>query len=408
MTKRSTLDSLSDESWPRRYRLTVLIPSFNEDATLEKCVERVRSISTDTIDLEIIIIDDCSTNRGREIAIQLAERYENVQVLLHQVNQGKGAALHTGIGAATGDFVAIQDADLEYDPHDLLRLVVPLINDQADVVIGSRFLSQGAHRVLYFWHSMGNKLLTFLSNMFTDLNLTDMETCYKVFRRELVQSLPLHEKRFGFEPEVIAAVAGRRVRIVEMGISYMGRTYEEGKKIGIRDGFRALYCIVRYNANRLPAPLQFLLYVFVGGVCAVTNLVVFLGLLQANVAIVWSPPIAFLVAAALNYWMCITLIFRHQCKWGRWSEVGMYSASVLVIGLADWAMTLGLLTTMVPAAAKLLATFLGLLLNFSVRRLLVFPEQALGPWKPQCAGTQPETFREESYQAADDLQHVER
>ncbi|MGV3484533.1 MAG: glycosyltransferase [Planctomycetaceae bacterium] len=367
----------------RHHVLTVLIPSYNEEATLEKCVERVRQIATDNLELEIIIIDDCSTNRGREIACDLAERFDNVRVLLHDVNRGKGAALHTGIKAATGDFIAIQDADLEYDPRDLVRLIQPLIHDQAEVSIGSRFLSDGMHRVLYFWHSMGNKFLTFLSNMFTDLNLSDMETCYKVFRRELLQSIELKEKRFGFEPEVVAAVAQRRVRIVEMGISYMGRTYEEGKKIGVRDGFRALYCIVRYNAHNLPAPLQFMLYVFVGGTCAVVNLLLFLALLGLNVSAVVATPIAFLAAAALNYWMCISLIFRHQSRWGRWSEIAAYSLSVLIVGMVDWMMTVALLATMAPAAAKSIATLVGLVLNFAVRRIIVFPERSPGPWIPQ-------------------------
>ncbi len=365
-----------------RHVLSILIPSYNEEATLEKCVDRVRAIESDSIALEIIIIDDCSTNRGREIAQCIAERHDNVSLLAHSVNQGKGAALHTGIAAATGDFVAIQDADLEYDPKDLLRLVEPLIRNEAEVVIGSRYLSHGVHRVLYFWHSMGNRLLTFLSNMFTDLNLTDMETCYKVFRRDLIQSLELHEKRFGFEPEVIAAVAQRRVRIVEMGISYMGRTYAEGKKIGVRDGVRALYCIVRYNAYSLPAPLQFVLYVIVGSVCAIANLVIFLGLLELDVSPNVAAPVAFVSAAALNYWMCIHTIFRHRARWGRSLEVALYTASVLAICVADWFITVTFLAVMAPALAKLTATFVGLILNFAARRMIVFPEKARGPWQP--------------------------
>tara|TARA_R110002073_G_scaffold49466_16_gene132066 strand:+ start:7369 stop:8556 length:1188 start_codon:yes stop_codon:yes gene_type:complete len=367
----------------KRHVLSILVPSYNEEATLEKCIDRVRAIQSDMLGLEIIIIDDCSENRSREIAEQLAARFDNVRVLFHSVNQGKGAAIHTGIKAATGDFVAIQDADLEYNPEDLLRLVVPLIQDEAEVAIGSRFFSHGTHRVLYFWHTMGNRFLTFLSNMFTDLNLTDMETCYKVFRRDLIQQLDLKEKRFGFEPEVVAAVAQRRVRIVEMGVSYMGRTYAEGKKIGVRDGLRALYCIVRYNAHNLPAPLQFLLYLIVGSLCAIANLVIFLGLLGMDVSVGVAAPIAFVLAAAINYWMCIHSIFRHQSRWGRWGEIFLYTLSVLVIGIVDRQTTLLLIHQTGPAAAKLLATLVGLVLNFAARRLIVFPEKSLGPWQPQ-------------------------
>jgi glycosyltransferase involved in cell wall biosynthesis len=178
--------------------------------------------------------------------------------LHHDYNRGKGAALRTGFQHATGNFVAVQDADLEYDPQDLKRLLGPLRDGVADAVFGSRFLSHGAHRVLYFWHYLGNALLTFLSNMLTDLNLTDMETCYKVFRRDVIQSITIEEDRFGVEPELVAKVAQQRLRIYEMGISYYGRTYEEGKKIGIKDGFRALYCIFHYNAHRAPLPIQFL------------------------------------------------------------------------------------------------------------------------------------------------------
>ena len=362
------------------HTLTILIPSYNEDETLEVCLDRVRELESDALKLEIIIIDDCSTNRGRDIALALGEKFDNVRVLLHDVNKGKGAALHTGIAAATGDFIAIQDADLEYDPKDLLRLIVPLIEDQADVAIGSRFLSIGMHRVLYFWHSMGNKFLTLLSNMCTDLNLTDMETCYKVFKREVLQSLELHENRFGFEPEVVAAVARKRVRIVEMGVSYMGRTYEEGKKIGAKDGFRALYCILRYNAHTLPAPVQFLLYTVLGGTCAVFNLLVFLLFYKAfGVAAFASAVIAFVLAAALNYVLCTLLIFRSGVKWSRGAELGIYAGLVLLLALVDAALTRGLITAMAATPAKLVATGIMLVLNFLARRLIVFPEKKTAP-----------------------------
>ena len=223
-------------------RLAVVIPAFNEAATIELALERVLA---QPFISEVIIVDDGSTDGTRAMLQSLED--PRVQVVFHDHNQGKGAALHTGFRHATADFVGVQDADLEYDPADLARLLKPLEEGRADVVFGSRFASGDEHRVLYFWHSIGNKVLTLASNMVTDLNLTDMETCYKVFRREVIQSLELEETRFGFEPEVTAKVAAMNLRIYEIGISYDGRTYAEGKKIGWKDGVRALYCIGKYG-----------------------------------------------------------------------------------------------------------------------------------------------------------------
>ena len=230
--------------------LSVVIPCYNEEKTLEKCVERVLKISSELLHLEIIIIDDCSTDGSLSIARNLANMDQRIIVMQHDKNQGKCTALKTGFKKATGDFIVIQDADLEYNPKDILRLLEPLVNNEADVVFGSRFLPHGPHRVLFFWHSLGNRLLTLLSNMFTNLNLTDMEVCYKIFRREVIQNINLEEKRFGFEPEITAKVARLGCRIFEVGISYYGRTYEEGKKIVWQDGIRALWCILKYNLWR--------------------------------------------------------------------------------------------------------------------------------------------------------------
>ena len=222
--------------------LSVVIPCYNEEATIEALINLV--LDSPWV-AEIIVVDDGSKDRSREILATVND--SKVRVVLHDVNKGKGAALRTGFQHATSEFVIVQDADLEYDPSEYPLVLEPLLDDRADVVFGSRFLSGRPHRVLYFWHSLGNKFLTLMSNMFTDLNLTDMETCYKCFRREVIQSITIEEDRFGFEPEITAKLAKMRIRIFEVGISYSGRTYDEGKKIGWRDGVRAVYCIVRYS-----------------------------------------------------------------------------------------------------------------------------------------------------------------
>jgi glycosyltransferase involved in cell wall biosynthesis len=231
------------------------VPCYNEHATIVALIKRVLESAWVA---EVLIVDDGSTDGTRDLLVGVTD--ERVRVVLHERNQGKGAALRTGFALATADFVLVQDADLEYDPAEYDHLVEPLASDIADVVYGSRFLSGRPHRVLYFWHSVGNKCLTLLSNMFTDLNLTDMETCYKAFRRDVIQSIEIEEDRFGFEPEITAKLARKGLRIYEVGISYAGRTYAEGKKIGWRDGVRALVCIVKYSPIgerfRKPRPRQ--------------------------------------------------------------------------------------------------------------------------------------------------------
>jgi glycosyltransferase involved in cell wall biosynthesis len=227
--------------------LSVLIPVFNEAATIRKVVARVRAVTA--IESEIVIVDDASTDGTREVLQALAQD-RGVRVFFQERNQGKGAAIRRAIHEARGDIVLIQDADLEYDPADYPALLQPILDGKADVVFGSRFAGGQSHRVLYFWHSVGNRVLTTLSNAFTNLNLTDMEVGYKVFRREVVQSFEIEEPRFGIEPEITAKVARGGFRIYEVGVSYSGRTYEEGKKIGWKDGVRALYCILKYNVRK--------------------------------------------------------------------------------------------------------------------------------------------------------------
>ena len=231
--------------------LSIIIPAYNEARTIHKILDRVRKVELiGGLGKEVIIVNDCSTD-GTEDAIQKYQSNHpdfNIQYFAHEVNQGKGAALHTGIEKATGEYLIIQDADLEYDPQDFNVLLQPVLDGFADVVYGSRFRGGKPHRILFFWHSIGNQLLTFLSNVFTDLNLTDMETCYKLFKSDFIKPLHLKEKRFGFEPEVTAKISRiKGVRIYEVGVAYYGRSYEEGKKIGWRDGFRAIWCIFKYN-----------------------------------------------------------------------------------------------------------------------------------------------------------------
>lgn len=230
--------------------LSIIIPAFNEEKTISKIIDKVLAVELiGELGKEIIVVNDCSSDGTEEIVNgYISKGQGNIKLLSHNRNKGKGAAIHTGIKYATGDYVIIQDADLEYDPGEFNILLKPIIDGFADVVYGSRFMGGKPHRILFFWHSIGNKILTFISNAFTNLNLTDMETCYKMWKREIIQSVSLKENRFGFEPEVTAKVSRiPNIRLYEVGISYYGRTYAEGKKINWKDGFRAIYCILKYN-----------------------------------------------------------------------------------------------------------------------------------------------------------------
>ena len=232
-------------------KLSIIVPTYNEGPTIHFILDKLQHVSLlNAIEKEIIIVNDCSKDNTEEAVKNYMAKNPslNIKYFKHEINKGKGAALHTGIQKATGEYLIIQDADLEYNPEEYNLLLKPVLDGFADVVYGSRFMGGNPHRILFFWHTLGNKFLTFLSNMFTNLNLTDMETCYKMFDTKVIQSIPLQEKRFGFEPEVTAKISRiPKIRIYEVGISYYGRTYEEGKKIGWKDGFRAIYCILKYG-----------------------------------------------------------------------------------------------------------------------------------------------------------------
>ena len=232
-------------------KLTIIVPAYNEENTIQHILNKINEVQLiQDLQKEIIVVNDCSADNTEQKVTEFQQQHPELTIVYkkHEINKGKGAALRTGFQSATGDFVIVQDADMEYDPNEFNILVKPILDGFADVVYGSRFMGGKQHRILFFWHTIGNKMLTFASNLFTNLNLTDMETCYKMFRREIIQSIDLKENRFGFEPEVTAKMAKiPKIRVYEVGISYYGRTYEEGKKIGMKDAFRALYCIIRYN-----------------------------------------------------------------------------------------------------------------------------------------------------------------
>ncbi len=261
-------------------KLSIVIPVYNEKNTLGEILQKVEesSLPSQIKETEIVIVDDYSTDGTRELLNEY-EKHSNKKVFYHDFNQGKGAAIKTGVDHFTGDIMIIQDADMEYDPNEYTSLLEPIVNNRADVVFGSRFLSGRPHRVLYFWHSIANNILTLLSNMFSDLNLTDMETCYKVFKRDVIKSFEIEEKRFGLEPEITGKVAElsriKNIRIYEIGISYYGRTYEEGKKIGLKDAFRALYCIVKYNNSKLAIFTKYVLAGILVVISQISSLYIF-------------------------------------------------------------------------------------------------------------------------------------
>jgi len=358
--------------------LTLIVPCYNEESTLANCIERVMALKSPTLQLEIIIVNDCSRDDSLAVARKLETRIPEVKVFHHDINRGKGAALRTGFAQATGDYVGVQDADLEYEPLEYRKLLEPLLDNQADVVFGSRYLRPESRRALYFWHSWMNKSLTFLSNMMTNLDISDMETCYKLFRREIIQAMDLKEERFGIEPEMVSKVAQMRCRVWECAISYQPRTYEEGKKIGWKDGARALYCILHYSAHTAPLPIQLLLYLFIGGVSAISNILLFSLLIGLGVSIPLAVGSAFCGAALVNYLLCITILFKHKARWTTFGEIVAYLATLAIMGTFDLLLTTGMVNAGIhPVFSKSLAALLGFVGNFLLRRFLVFPEKSI-------------------------------
>lgn len=355
--------------------LTLVIPCYNEAATIKECVLRCLELRDRGIDLEILIVDDASSDNSFEIAQGLQKEYSCVSLYRHEKNQGKGAALRTGFMNASKEYVGIQDADMEYNPLDYLTLLKPLESGKADVVYGSRYLSRSPRRVLAYWHSFMNRSLTAFSNLFTNLDITDMETCYKLFRRDVIQNLApkLKENRFGFEPEITCLVGQHRLRVYEAAIDYNPRAYEQGKKIGWKDGVRAIYCILHYGAPYAPAPMQFLIYFFIGAFCALANIALFAIFLGLAMPMTPAIALAFILAALLNYILCLMLLFRHKSRWSARGELASYLVVVGIMLFADIGMTLGFnWLGIAPVLSKTFSTILGFIGNFILRKYLVF------------------------------------
>lgn len=370
--------------------LSLIIPCYNEEKTLadivERCIQLIPptttqsySVFSELLHLELIIINDCSTDGSDSVAHSLVKKYpDTVKYFCHEKNMGKGAALRTGFLKATGDYVGIQDADVEYNPKDYLTMLEPLLDGRADVVYGSRYLLPDTRRVLYWWHTKMNKSLTTFSNMFTNLDITDMETCYKLFRREVIQEIApkLKENRFGFEPEVTALVAKGGYRVYECAIHYTPRTVEEGKKINWKDGVRALYCIMHYSASTAPVPMQLILYFFIGAFSAICNILAFFILGKCGTPFTPSVITAFIISALVNYLLCITILFQHKARWSGVGELFTYLITLSIMGGLDWLVTTGLVTTgMTAGGAKAIAAIAGFFGNFVLRRFLVFSEK---------------------------------
>ncbi len=371
--------STTSAGTPRTFKLSLIIPCYNEEKTLTTAVERCLQLLSPELALEIIIVNDCSTDTSGTIAQSLQNAYPGIiHYFAHAKNQGKGAALRTGFLHATGDFVGVQDADMEYNPSDYLRMMEPLAAGLADAVYGSRYLLPDTRRVLKWWHTRMNKSLTIFSNMFTNLDITDMETCYKLFRRETIQEIApqLKENRFGFEPEVTALLARGGYRVYECAIHYNPRSVEEGKKINWKDGIRALYCIMHYSASTAPVPMQLILYFFIGAFSAICNLISFFLMRKCGIGLNTAIITAFIGSALINYLLCIAILFRHKSRWNGIGEIGAYIITLAIMGSLDWWLTKELISAGIPqGTSKTIAVIVGFFGNYILRRVLVFPEK---------------------------------
>jgi len=366
-----------------RFKLSLIIPCYNEENTIENCVEKVREINKNqNFDLEIVIVDDCSTDNSAGKLNEISAKYPEIKIFTHHKNRGKGAALRTGLVSATGDFIGIQDADDEYNPMEYLELLKPLLENKADVVYGSRYLRPDTRRVLYFWHTWMNKSLTFVSNMFTNLDITDMETCYKLFTKEAIAQIApnLKEERFGFEPEITCKAAQGGFRVYEAAISYNPRSYEEGKKIGWKDGAWALYCLFRYSAHSAPLPVMVMIYLVIGAISLAANNICFVLATQLGMALNHAIITSLVTSAVCNYLLCVAFLFRHKARWSAGVEIFWYAASVVAMGFLDYGVTHAIIG-LIPffgvhwSGAKLIASGIGFIGNFALRKWLVFPEK---------------------------------
>jgi len=378
-------NSATVQAHPANYTLSLIVPCYNEARTIEACINRILDFAGGRdFSIEIVAVDDASTDGSWPILQKIAEKHpQQIKTVKHEKNRGKGVALRSGFAHATGDFIGIQDADTEYNPEDYLLMLEPMLDDRkADVVYGSRYLRPNTRRVLYFWHTCMNKTLTAVSNAFTDLDITDMETCYKLFRRDTIQKIAplLKEERFGFKPEITARVADAGCRVYECAISYNPRTYEEGKKIGWKDGLRALYCVFHYSAHSAPLPLMVLIYLFIGATSLAVNNTVFVITTQLGMPLNSAIITAAATSATCNYLLCITILFRHKARWSAGGELLLYALSVTAMGVIDYAVTHALIE-LVPffnkhwSGAKFTASGIGFICNFALRKWVVFPEK---------------------------------